>query len=61
MRGAAIEIMTHLEVCRSIADLAYEQSVKNNTVHKPTDCPYYNAGKIAVKGEDGNEETDKSI
>lgn len=51
--------MTHLEIYRTIADLAYEESVKNNIVHEPTDCPYYNAGKTA--GEEENEETDKSV
>lgn len=53
--------MTHSEVCRSIADLAYEQSVKSNTVHEPVDCPYYNAEKTAGEGKKGNEETDKSV
>lgn len=54
-------ILTHSEICRSIADLTYEQSVKNNTVYEPTDCPYYNAGKTVGDGEKGNEETDKSV
>lgn len=53
--------MTHSEICRNIADLAYEKSVKNNTVHEPADCPYYNAGKTAREGENGNEEIDKSV
>lgn len=53
--------MTHLEIYRTMTDLAYEQSVKNDTVHEPTDCPYYNNGKIAGEGEKNSEETDKSV
>lgn len=53
--------MTHLEIYRTVADLAYEQSVKNNTAQEPTDCLYYNNGKTAGEGEKGNEETDKSV
>lgn len=42
--------MTHLEIYRTMADLAYEQSVKNNTVQEPTNCPYYNNGKATGGG-----------
>lgn len=51
--------MTYLEIYRTIADLAYEQSAKNNTVREPTNCPYYNAGKTEV--EEKNEGTDKVV
>lgn len=53
--------MTHLEIYRTMADLAYEESVKNNMAHEPENCPYYNTEKTAEEGEKGNEETDKSI
>ena len=50
--------MTHEEIYRNIADLAYEQSVKDNTMKEPTDCPYYNSEKTEGGG---NEKNDKAV
>ncbi|WP_336533945.1 hypothetical protein [Bacteroides acidifaciens] len=45
--------LTHEDICRIAADLAYEEHMKQtkNVPEEPRDCPYYNAEKAISKGE----------
>ncbi len=49
--------MTQLEAYKIIADLAYEEHMKqeNNAVKEPMNCPHYNAEKQISEGEKQNE------
>lgn len=48
--------LTHQDICRITADLAYEEQMKqtNNVPEEPTDCPYYNADKAVKEGKKTN-------
>lgn len=45
--------MTHEDICRIVADLAYVENMKqtNNAMKEPRDCPYYNYEKAIIEGE----------
>lgn len=45
--------MTQLEICEILADLAYEEHMKqeSNVTKEAMDCPYYNVEKEISEGE----------
>lgn len=63
--------MEHLDICRIVADLAYEEHMKqtNNVVKEPENCPYYDIKNVDSIGVTANrieekkkiEETNKNI
>lgn len=46
-------VLTHEDICRITADLAYGERMKktNNVQEEPIDYPHYNAEKAMNKGE----------